>query len=310
MLCGVTLWEKEYLDTNISTVREVFNMKKLRKELNDALYFQHKNGVGVKKHEIKNEHNSSQYIHSDATYRTYKQQVNHFVDFMQANGYRYMPSPSDFKNMTTAYIEKLKSEGKSAWTIQTALCAIAKAVNLKTTDFNIDLPKKERAAVKRSRYEVEQDKHVSKAHNDALINFCKCTGLRRREVEKVSTKDFHEKNGFLFVFVKNGKGGKPRDIRVFGSSVEINKIKKLIADKEGRVFEKVPKNIDIHSYRAIYAARVYKHFERENIPREDKYFCRKDKAGIVYDRHAMELASFSLGHNRIDVIATSYLHTL
>ena len=48
----------------------------------------------------------------------------------------------------------------------------------------------------------------------------------------------------------------------------------------------------------------------EDIPPEDRYICRKDKAGIIYDRKAMLYASKQLGHNRIDVIANSYLHDL
>ncbi|MBQ0028247.1 MAG: hypothetical protein KBS96_06555 [Lachnospiraceae bacterium] len=43
---------------------------------------------------------------------------------------------------------------------------------------------------------------------------------------------------------------------------------------------------------------------------KEKYICRKDKAGVVYDRQAMLYASRQLGHNRIDVIANSYLHNL
>jgi hypothetical protein len=43
---------------------------------------------------------------------------------------------------------------------------------------------------------------------------------------------------------------------------------------------------------------------------EEKYICRKDKAGIVYDRRAMKIVSKQLGHNRISVIASDYLHNV
>lgn len=48
----------------------------------------------------------------------------------------------------------------------------------------------------------------------------------------------------------------------------------------------------------------------ESLERAEKYICRKDKAGIVYDRRAMKIVSKQLGHNRISVIASDYLHNV
>lgn len=42
--------------------------------------------------------------------------------------------------------------------------------------------------------------------------------------------------------------------------------------------------------------------------RKEKYFCKKDRRGVVYDRRAMPQVSRQLGHNRISVIAEHYLH--
>lgn len=62
----------------------------------------------------------------------------------------------------------------------------------------------------------------------------------------------------------------------------------------------------------IYACRAYKSKARDvsTLDTKEKYICRKDKAGVTYDRQAMKYASNQLGHNRIDVIAYSYLHNL
>ena len=40
----------------------------------------------------------------------------------------------------------------------------------------------------------------------------------------------------------------------------------------------------------------------------DRYVCRRDRAGVVYDKAAMLQVSRMLGHNRISVIAGHYLH--
>ena len=63
------------------------------------------------------------------------------------------------------------------------------------------------------------------------------------------------------------------------------------------------------TYRAEYALRVYFRFARpiNSLKHKEKYFCRSDMKGFVFDRAAMLHASRALGHNRLNVIAKSYL---
>lgn len=63
-------------------------------------------------------------------------------------------------------------------------------------------------------------------------------------------------------------------------------------------------------YRADYASAWYKRLARPAafIPPADRYVCRRDRAGVVYDKAAMLQVSRMLGHNRISVIAGHYLH--
>ena len=44
------------------------------------------------------------------------------------------------------------------------------------------------------------------------------------------------------------------------------------------------------------------------LERSERYVCRCDRAGVVYDKAAMKQVSRFLGHNRIEVIAGHYLH--
>ena len=76
-----------------------------------------------------------------------------------------------------------------------------------------------------------------------------------------------------------------------------------------KVWKKIPSNADIHSYRADYATRIYLKYARtiEEIPRRERYVCRRDKKGVIYDRKAMLEASKALGHNRISVVGEHYL---
>ena len=86
-------------------------------------------------------------------------------------------------------------------------------------------------------------------------------------------------------------------------------MKKLQEAGNSKVWETVPANADIHSYRAEYATAIYLSYARplDQLTQKEKYYCRNDKKGIVYDRAAMLEASKALGHNRISVVGEHYL---
>ena len=282
---------------------------KVRKWLRDQLNNKWRSGYGKSKN--KGIHNETPYIHSENTYNTYLAQCNHFADWCMANGIKYA---NEAYLKVAEYGEWMADQGKSAWTIHTAIAAIAKAYGVSTTKFGYTAPKRERMAVKRSRYAAERDRHFSVSNNKELIVFASCTGLRRHELESLHGNQLTiGENGQLQLFNIKGKGGKVRTIDIIGSEAEIELIKKRMAlSGAGLVFSHVHSAFDEHYYRSIYACRAYKSKARpvEDIPDKDKYICRKDKAGIIYDRRAMLYASMQLGHNRIDVIANSYLHNL
>lgn len=281
--------------------------KKVRKFLKENLYNLYTQGYGKQK--IKDIHNSTPYIHSENTYKTYISQCEHFADWCMNQGYK---APEEAFKHVKEYGEYLESEGKSAWTIYTAMNAIAKGYMVSTEELGYKPPKRERASVKRSRYAVERDKHISLEKNSDLITFCSCTGLRRRELSALHGTDLvRDQSGQLYVYVKNGKGGKKRTVRVFGTPEEVKTIERLMLQaKSGLVFSHVHTKLDEHYYRSVYASKLYKALARQEIPSEEKYICRKDKAGVVYDKRAMRYVSNQLGHNRVSVIAESYLWNL
>ena len=130
---------------------------KLKKQFNDILFNLYKQGHGLPKH--KNEHNSTPLIHSDKTHETYQANCRRFANFCYEQGVKYDMNEA-FK-LIPAYGRKLESEGKSAWTVYTAICAIAKAYGVSTESLGYKPPKRERASIKRSRYATEMDKHFS-----------------------------------------------------------------------------------------------------------------------------------------------------
>lgn len=283
---------------------------KLRKQFNDILFDLYKKGHGLPKH--KDEHNSTRLIHSDSTFKTYHAQCMRFVDFCYEHGVKYDMDEA-FK-LIPEYGKRLEADGKSPWTIYTAINAIAKAYGVSTQELGYKPPKRQRASVARSRYATEMDKHFSVENNKNLITFCQCFGLRRRELEAL-TGDMMKRNnrGRLFVRVINGKGGKKRWVPFCGTLKEEKLIVDLMTQASAtKVFPYVHSKADIHGYRSVYACKLYKTYARptETLKSSEKYVCRKDKAGVVYDKKAMQIVSRALGHNRISVIANSYLHNI
>lgn len=283
---------------------------KLRKQFNDILFDLYKKGHGLPKH--KDKHNSTRLIHSDSTFKTYHAQCMRFVDFCYDQGVKYDMDKA-FK-LIPEYGKRLEADGKSPWTIYTAINAIAKAYGVSTQELGYKPPKRQRASVARSRYATEMDKHFSVENNKNLITFCQCFGLRRRELEAL-TGDMMKRNnrGRLFVRVINGKGGKKRWVPFCGTLKEEKLVVDLMTQASAtKVFPYVHSKADIHGYRSVYACKLYKTYARptETLKSSEKYVCRKDKAGVVYDKKAMQIVSRALGHNRISVIANSYLHNI
>ena len=70
----------------------------------------------------------------------------------------------------------------------------------------------------------------------------------------------------------------------------------------------IPKYAPVHEWRAVYAREFYMRLARpvEEIPRQEQYICRGERAGIIYDKRAMQAVSKMLGHARLDVV-TCYL---
>lgn len=283
----------------------------MRKFFKNSLYHKYSQGYGHPKD--KGVHNETPYIHSHNTYKTYLAQCNHFVNWCYEQGIR---NPEAAKKAVKDYIRHLEADGKSPWTVYTAISAIAKAFGCSTTVFGVKPPKRERASVTRSRYAVVRDRQMSlhKEENRQLIDFCKSTGLRRRELAQLHGDSLLQgADGRWYVHVNNGKGGKQRDVLIIGTDKHIRAVcDRMQQAGSNLVFQHVHSKLDVHYFRSCYACDLYRSIARDpaDLPTKEKYICRKDKAGIVYDRKAMAVVSKMLGHNRIDVIANSYLHNL
>lgn len=126
-----------------------------------------------------------------------------------------------------------------------------------------------------------------------------------------------------FIYYKSDKGGRDRYAPIISDDYEEQIVDRMrqsgkeeLIDSDdknkGKVWLNVPANADIHGYRSDYSNTVYKRYARpiEEVPREERYICRKDMRGVILDKVAMIKASKALGHNRLEIIANNYLRNL
>lgn len=269
-----------------------------------------KAGMGSKRSKDKAEADTKNKIYSKATFETYKQQFRHFADWLE-KAHPEAFTLEDARGFVDEYLRHLIELERSAYSISTAKAAIAKIMGVEATQF-ITTPPRLRADIKRSRGVAERDKHISDKKEEELARFTSATGLRRKEMTMIRAEDLFFENGQAYLNVDKGtKGGKSRVAKIVGKTeAETKEIVKWIQSKEGRLFYKLSSNYDNHYYRATYANRLYNQLKRDiaDIPTQERYVMRKERAGEVYDKQAMLQVSRALGHNRISVIAQSYLY--
>ena len=298
-------------------------------------------------------------IFSFNTYKTYWKHVKYFTKWVEKN-YPECKTLKKAKRYVNEWLQSRVDQGLSAWTVQTEAKALGKLYGIQPDDKDYFAPpKRERGAIKRSRGDRVRDRHFSQTNNADLIKFCRSVGLRKAELSTLKgsdlvtradlqkeldelqsrpklTADQERYMGVLkdallfddeyFVHVRpgKGKGGRERYSPIVGPDVQevVDRMREVGPDK--LVWVKINSNADIHSYRADYAARVYRAHAREisEIPFDrtnkgtgkkfqgDVYTCRKDEAKKKLDKAAMRMCSKALGHNRIEVVANNYSHKL
>lgn len=264
--------------------------------------------IGESKHAAKRIGVADEYIYSWATFRTYLRHCCYFVKWCrEQHNCRTLEECRRYADEWLASRSEL-----SAYTQKLEASALAKLYSCRSQDF-IQTKKRSRGGITRSRGVKVRDKHFSVEKHEDIINFCKATGLRRAELTALRGDKLILNNGDGNVKIKidtGAKGGRAREVLVIGTPEQIENVVNLMQNAgNNKVFEKVPGGMDVHSYRAEYATTIYKLYARptEGLKRSDKYFCRRDRKGLVLDRQAMLITSQNLGHNRINIIAEHYL---
>ena len=241
-------------------------------------------------------------IYSHGTYGDYVKHINYFLKWCE-DTYR-CKTLKQCRDHVDEWLTLRMEQGLSSYTLKLEAAALGKLYQEPTTNF-VPTPDRKRADITRSRGYAKRDYGFSLEKNEEIIDFCRGTGLRRSELTNLTGDQLILCDENAYIAVK-GKGGRYREAPVIGPHRDriIDRMQKAGHHK---VWTSVPSHMDVHEYRAEYATALYTAYARENIPKQDRYYCKSDRRGVVLDRQAMMAASRALGHSRINVVAGHYI---
>ena len=309
--------------------------KAIENQLHNAL--RNKIAFGQSKHKDKADigfGKSTYKIYSYSTYNTYLKVAKEYAKWLtedkHVEKYEKMENTEQY---ATEYMQYRQDSNISVYTLKMERSALSMIYGKPIT---FDLPARDNKAITRSRKETVNDMHYSREgkYRDVFV-MAVATGSRRKDLTNLKTDDLREINGQLYIAFKRSKGGRNRLSPVrqeYAEQVREIFLKRQIEGKE-KVFDKIPRKIDIHALRREYAKNLYKDICANPALRDEylkqypvrcEYRTKKDKNGniftkeirtntykdrdgITYNRNDLYVISQSLGHNRIDTSITHYL---
>ena len=244
-------------------------------------------------------------IHSYKTRSSYQEQSIRFVkwtrDTYHVTSLAQLDPRAD--ELATAYLQQQLAEGKSPYTLQVERAALRLFFDDRALASTVAIPRRERANITRSRGPKQHDRHFNPANWPELVRFAQATGLRRHELCALRCRDIFYLDGQLLVHVESGKGGLERNVPALpGREADVLAVSQG-RDPEALVFTRIPKHVDVHSYRREFAQALYLQYApgRSLLPATGR-LKRSD-----YDHQAAERVSLALGHRRVSVVTRHYL---
>ena len=265
-------------------------------------------GHGNSKREAKAAHSGvSPYIHSEASYKTYQQQVARYGDWLTANhpGVNYNTAGQYVQE----YIDSMKAQKMSAWTQQLARAAIGKALGVAPTSL-AQTNKRHANNIMRGRVETEHAAAAAVKYADDM-SICECVGIRHnKEGKQVTPDNCNWKDGHIESINLIGKGGRPRTAVVLpGKGRDLLEARCQTAKTGSTPLLGSMTGCNVHGARAKYAAGCYAKALSEGRGNGQMYSPKGKGLQKAYDKGALDYVNAQLGHGagRYDVAVYNYL---
>ena len=259
-------------------------------------------------------------IFSIKTMETYRAAIETASSWFHSNGYKSVDSITPAA--CTAYLLAREGQGLSAWTISRDMAALNKCFSYSLCKSEIGLRERLQSEAFRSREPNQNDNRDFTKFSDAMTVAQSC-GCRRQSVEQLRPSDFlRNEVGTIFAVTLHEKGGKDRIAPILNDYKDkVTEIVNNLQNENDRLFPKYDTHIDNHDFRAHYAAELLHQLEQEraegqalcggdfDILKENCNLRGRDIGDSQYREHDRDLVgavSGSLGHNRLEVVMSSY----
>lgn len=277
---------------------------------------------------------STYQIYSVNSYKTYLKQCKQYARWLkEEKGINKIDDINKTEQYAIEYIQKRLDDGKSIYTVKMERSALGM---LYGKQIDIKLPPRTPDQITRSRKETKNDRYITRdgKYKD-VFTISIATGSRRKDISKLCVNNFREVDGKLYVFFEKSKGGRDRLTPVLEKYEKDVRdiIEQAKADGKTRLFNHIPKEIDVHGLRREYCQNLYdeikdnkelrdeilknyperrelktqKDKDGNTVTKEIKSDVYKDRNGNVWKRDDIYVLSQALGHNRLDVSITHYL---
>ena len=203
---------------------------------------------------------SSGKIHSHVTRKVYQQHTLAFINWARTQHgitrLEQLDERSD--DLASQYLSEQLAAGKSAYTLQAQRSALRMFFRNRDLASGVAIPARLRTNIKRSRGAIDEKRHFQPEHWPQHVAFALGTGLRRSELRDLRIRAvYRSEGGQLVVHVRNGKGGRSREVPVLPEYEQ-----EILAIIEGRqpderIFTYIPKHMKVHSYRRASAQARY-----------------------------------------------------
>ncbi|MBO0781119.1 MAG: tyrosine-type recombinase/integrase [Ktedonobacteraceae bacterium] len=245
-------------------------------------------------------------IHAFKTRSDYQEHTVRFVKWARTEHHIISLAQLDprAEELASTYLAQRLAEGKSPYTLQAERAALRLFFDDRALAESVAIPKRARDKITRSRGTKQHDRYFQPANWPGLVSFAQATGLRRHELRALRVGDVLQDHGaHMWVHVGNGKGGLSRDVPVLAGREAAVLTLAAGRNPDSLVFERIPKHMDVHSYRRGYAQALYQQYAPgRGLPPAAGRLRRSD-----YDRDAAERVTWALGHRRVDVVLRHYL---
>ena len=245
-------------------------------------------------------------IHAFETRENYQKIVMRFIDWVrvQHNIRDLARIDLEADELASLYLLERIEQHYSAWTLATERSALRLFFQNRWLADSIELPKRRRQDIIRSRQPTKRDQHINLENWQHVINFCLASGLRREELRDLYVREVYHRtqDRQLVVFVRHGKGGKDREVPVFPGREQAVLSQVDSRPPDEHVFARISGLLDIHSYRRRFAQELYEYRSGRPLPPLEGRL-----ESETLDLNAALYVSRCLGHNRIDIIFGHYI---